>query len=75
MKGETAMGLYKYRIMAPGSLSKADLIVDTRAEVEHSIPHGEDRIVKRYQGRKKLATYRVEHDMRGAMRWTQLAND
>ena len=69
------MGLYKFRIMERGSLGKAEHIVDTRAAVESIIPHGEDRVVKRYQGRKKLATYRVERDMRGGVRWQQLAND
>lgn len=68
------MSLYKYRIMEPGSLGKAEQIVDSRAAVESIIPHGEDRVVKRYQGRKKLATYRVERDMRGGVRWSQLAN-
>lgn len=69
------MGLYKYRIMEPGTLGKAEHIVDSRAAVESIIPHGENRVVKRYQGRKKLATYRVERDMRGGVRWQQLAND
>lgn len=68
------MGLYKYRIMEPGTLGKAEQIVDSRAAVESIIPHGEDRVVKRYQGRKKLATYRVERDIRGGVRWSQLAN-
>ena len=68
------MGLYKYRIMEPGTLGKAEQIVDSRAAVESIIPQGEERVVKRYQGRKKLATYRVERDMRGGVRWSQLAN-
>ena len=68
------MGLYKYRIMEPGTLGKAEQIVDSRAAVESISPHGEERVVKRYQGRKKLATYRVERDMRGGVRWSQLAN-
>ena len=68
------MGLYKYRIMEPGTLGKAEQIVDSRAAVESIIPHGEWRVVKRYQGRKKLATYRVERDIRGGVRWSQLAN-
>lgn len=67
--------IYKYRIFHPGVNAKADDIVETRAAVEGIIPHGESRIVKRYQGRKKLATYRVERDMRGGCRWTQLANN
>ena len=69
------MGIYKYRIMQVGTLGKAEHIVDTRAAVEHLIPHGEGRVVKRYSGRKKLATYRVERDMRGGVLWRQLAND
>ena len=68
------MGLYKYRIMQPGSLSKAEAIVESRAAVESIIPHGENRVVKRYQGAKKLAAYRVERDMRGGVRWSYLAN-
>ena len=69
------MSIYKYRIMHPGTLAKAEHIVDNRAAVESLIPHGEDRVVKRYSGRKKLATYRVERDMRGGVLWKQLAND
>lgn len=67
------MGLYRYRVFS-GS-SKPDSIEDCKAAVEHSIPHGESRIVKRYQGRKKLATYRVERDIRGGILWVQLANN
>ena len=67
------MGLYKYRIMEPGSKGKAAQIVDSRAAVESIIPHGEERVVKRYQGTKKLAAYRVERDMRGGVRWSYLA--
>lgn len=67
------MGLYKYHIFSTGS--KADSIEDCKAAVEHAIPHGESRIVKRYQGRKKLATYRVERDIRGGILWVQLANN
>lgn len=66
------MGLYKYRIMEPGSKGKAAQIVDSRAAVESSIPHGEQRLVKRYQGTRKLAAYRVERDMRGGVLWTKL---
>lgn len=69
------MSLYKFRIMTPGSLSKAEAIVDSRAAVEDRIPHGEHRVVKLYQGRKKLATYEVSRDIRGGVRWGQLAND
>lgn len=68
------MGLYRYRVFKPGSLTKAERIAETRAEVEIHIPHGENRIVCRYQGRKKLATYRVERDIRGGVSWMQLAN-
>lgn len=66
------MGLYKYRIIAPGTQGKAEHIAETRAEVEHFIPHGEQRLVKRYQGTRKLAAYHVERDMRGGVLWTQL---
>lgn len=66
------MGLYRYRVFQPGSLAKAERIAETRAEVEIPILHGENRIVCRYQGRKKLATYRVERDVRGGVIWTQL---
>lgn len=69
------MSLYKYRIMAPGSLSKAEAIVDSRGAVEDRIPHGEHRVVKRYQGTKKLATYNVDRDIRGGVRWSMLSND
>ena len=69
------MGLYRYRVFQPGSLTKAERIAETRAEVEIHIPHGENRIVCRYQGRKKLATYMVDRDIRGGIRWSQLAND
>ena len=68
------MGLYKFRVMEPGS-SKAAHIVDSRAAVEALIPNGEHRIVKRYQGRKKLATYSVDRDMRGGIFWAKMAND
>ena len=68
------MGLYKYRIMACGSLRKAEAIVDSRSAVEERIPHGESRVVKRYQGTKKLCTYSVDRDMRGGVRWSYLAN-
>lgn len=74
MKGENTVGLYRYRVFQPGSLAKAERIAETRAEVEIPILHGENRIVCRYQGRKKLATYRVERDIRGGVSWTQLAN-
>ena len=67
------MSLYKYRIMTPGSLSKAEAIVESRAAVEAHIPHGEHRVVKRYQGTKKLAAYCVERDMRGGVRWSYLS--
>lgn len=66
------MSLYKYRIMAPGSLSKAEAIVDSRAAAEDRIPHGERRVVKRYQGAKKLCAYMVDRDMRGGVRWSYL---
>lgn len=68
------MGLYRYHVFQPGSLTKSERIAETRAEVEIPILHGENRIVCRYQGRKKLATYRVERDIRGGISWTQLAN-
>lgn len=68
------MGLYKYRIMIPGSLSKAEAIVDNRAAVESHIPHGEHRVVKRYQGTKKLAAYTVDRDIRGGIRWSYLGS-
>lgn len=69
------MGLYKYRVFKPEDLTKAERIVDNRTDVEIPIPHGEHRIVCRYQGRKKLATYMVDRDIRGGVRWQQLAND
>jgi hypothetical protein len=40
------MGLYLYRVFSGNS--KPDSIEDCKAAVEHSIPHGESRIVKRY---------------------------
>lgn len=69
------MSIYKYRIISPGTQGKAEAIVDSRAAVEDSIPHGEHRVVKRYQGRRKLATYMVDRDVRGGCRWSQMAND
>ena len=69
------MSLYRYRVYKPGSMAKAERIAQTRAEVEAPIPHGEHRIVCRYQGRQKLATYMVDRDIRGGIRWSQLAND
>ena len=69
------MGLYKYRVFAPGSLSKAERIEESRAAVEENIPHGEHRVVCRYQGRKKLATYNVDRDIRGGIRWSQMASE
>ncbi len=69
------MSLYKYRIMTPGSLSKAEAIVESRAAVEAHIPHGEHRVVKRYQGTKKLAAYTVDRDMRGGVRWSYLGRE
>lgn len=68
------MGLYRYRIIAPGTAGKAEAIAENRAQVETQIPHGEQRVVKRYQGTKKLATYTVERDVRGACRWQQIRN-
>lgn len=68
--------LYRYRIYPVGSVGGAtEHIAEGRFAAESLIPHGESRIVKRYQGRKKLATYRVEKDVRGGCRWMQLAND
>lgn len=60
--------MYKYRIYPLGA-AKTEAIVESRTAVEQAIPHGERRIVKRYQGRQKLATYLVERDMRGGCRW------
>lgn len=62
------MSLYKYRIYPLGT-AKAEAIVDSRTAAEAAIPHGEQRIVRRYQGRVKLATYLVDRDMRGGCRW------
>lgn len=69
------MGLYRYRVFKPGSMAKAERIAETRTEVEAPIPHGEQRIVCRYQGRKKLATYVVDRDIRGGVRWSQMPNN
>ena len=68
------MSLYRFRVFNPKNPAKAERIEETRAQVEIPIPHGEERIVKRYMGTKKLATYRVERDMRGGIRWSQLPN-
>lgn len=67
------MKLYKYRIFS-GNLTKAEQIVASRAAVENAIPHGEHRVVARYQGRKKLATYMVDRDIRGGIRWSLMSN-
>jgi hypothetical protein len=67
------MSIYRFRIFSSG-LRKPEHIVERRTDVEELIPHGEYRIVMRYQGRKKLATYMVDKDIRGGCRWTQLAN-
>lgn len=63
------MSLYRYRVFMPGNLTKAERIAETRSEVEIPILHGEKRIVCRYQGRKKLASYVVERDHRGGVSW------
>ncbi len=65
------MGLYKYRVLNRAG-TRTEETVDCRAAVEQLIPHGESRTVKRFQGRKKLATYRVERDIRGGVLWRQL---
>lgn len=68
------MSLYRYRVFKPGSLAKPERIEDSVAKVEIPILRGEERIVHRYQGRNKLAAYRVDRDIRGGVRWTQIRN-
>lgn len=65
--------IYRYRVYHHAvNSNKAEHVVSTRADVEALIPHGEWRVVKRYQGRKRLATYSVERDIRGCVRWSRL---
>lgn len=68
------MGMYRYRVFKPGHMLKAEHIAESRAEVEKPILRGETRIVCRYQGRKKLATYMVDRDIRGGVCWSQIPN-
>lgn len=77
------MRLYRYRIFPVKTASeapaegggKAEAIAEGRMAAESLIPHGETRIVKRFQGTRKLATYRVTKDIRGGCRWVQLPNE
>ena len=66
------MGVFRYRVFRKGQ-TKPEAIVDSMGAVKDMIPHGESRIVKRYKGRQKLATYRAECDVRGAVTWYQLS--
>ena len=65
---------FKYRVFAGADRSKASHIVEHRKEAEAVLPKDRPILVKRYSGRKKLATYMVEWQG-NAFRWTTMSND
>lgn len=66
--------IFKYRVFAGADRSKASHIVDHRKEAEAVLPKDRPVLVKRYSGRKKLATYMVEWKD-NAFRWASMSNE
>ena len=52
--------------------AQPEAIVDSISDVVDIIPAGESRIVKRFKGTKKMATYSAQSDTRGRVTWFQL---